>query len=122
MKSLKLYGETKNMPQQIFPSLNTGMTDINPMIGVHRGDDDWTYFHGGLPIYSHRAEDNNMFRFITSQLIVSGSCRPIDIIKTFGVTKSSVSRNVKKLKEEGAEAFFKPGKKKEAERYSQKKL
>lgn len=109
------------MHQQIFPCLNTGMTDINSMVGVHCGEDEWTYFHGGLPIYSHRAEDNAMFRFITSQLIVSGSCKPIDIIKTFGVTKSSVSRNVKKLREEGLEGFFKSGKKKEAEQYSQKK-
>lgn len=109
------------MPQQIFPSLNTGMTDINLMISVHCDEDVWTYFHGGLPIYSHGSKEVNMFKFITAQMIVSGGCRQIDIIETFGVSKSSVARSVKKLKEEGAEAFFKSRKKKDVEQYLPKK-
>jgi len=51
-----------------------------------------------------------MFRFITSQLVVSGSCRQVDIIKTFGVSKSSVIRSINRLQEEGAEAIFRPRK------------
>lgn len=68
----------------------------------------WTYYHGGLPVYFHRSADQRMFRFITSQLVVAGSCRHVDIIKTFGVSKSSVIRSVNKLREEGAAAFFQP--------------
>ncbi len=49
-----------------------------------------------------------MFRFITSQLVVAGSCRQVDIIKAFGVSKSSVIRSVNRLLDEGAEAFFQP--------------
>ncbi len=49
-----------------------------------------------------------MFQFITSQLVVAGGCRQVDIINTFGVSKRNVIRSVKKLREEGAEAFFQP--------------
>jgi transposase len=47
-----------------------------------------------------------MFRLVTSQLIESGGCRQADIIRTFGISKSSVIRGVKKLREQGPEAFF----------------
>ncbi len=49
-----------------------------------------------------------MFRFITAQLVISGACRQVDIINCFGVSKNSIIRSVNKLKNEGAEAFFKP--------------
>lgn len=49
-----------------------------------------------------------MFRFITSQLVVAGCCRQVDIIKTFSVSKSSVIRSINKLADEGGAAFFKP--------------
>jgi len=73
-------------------------------------NDVWTYYHGGHPVYFHRADNTKMFRFITSQLVVTGSCRQVDIIKSFGVSKNSVIRSVNKLRNEGAEAFFKPRK------------
>jgi len=41
-------------------------------------------------------------------LIESGGCRQVDIIRTFGVSKSSVIRSVNKLRQGGVEAFFKP--------------
>jgi len=44
-------------------------------------------------------------------LIDSGACRHTDIINTFGVSKSSVNRALKKLRKSGIEGFFrrKPG-------------
>jgi len=47
-----------------------------------------------------------MFRLITSQLIDSGACRQVDVIRTFGVSKSSVIRSLNKLRSGGPEAFF----------------
>ncbi len=41
-------------------------------------------------------------------MVESGGCRQVDIIRTFGVSKSSVIRSVNKLRQEGVEAFFKP--------------
>ncbi len=58
-------------------------------------------------MYSHSSDDQRMFRLVTAQLIQCGACRHKEIIETFGVSKSSVNRALKKLREEGAEGFFK---------------
>ncbi len=94
------------MPQQILPLIPKGSTLINDLVCVWRDDDQWTYFLGTYPIYSHKADDHNMFRFIIAQLINSGSCRQSQIIKTFGISKNKVIRAQKKLREEGPESFF----------------
>jgi len=93
--------------QMMLPCIPRGATAINNMIGVFRDDNIWTYFFGGYPIHSHKADDRKMFRLVTSQLIESGGCRQVDIIKTFGVSKSSVIRYQNLLKEGGSVAFFK---------------
>jgi hypothetical protein len=94
------------MPQLILPLIPRGATQINGLVSVWRDDESWTYFLATHPIYSHRKNDHRMFRLITSQLIDSGACRQVDIIRVFGVSKSSVIRAVKKLRGGGPEAFF----------------
>lgn len=94
------------MPQQILPLIPQGSTPINNILSICRTEEVWTYFLGIYPIYSHRGNDNRMFRFFTSQLINTGICRQVDIINTFGVSKSSVIRGVKRLREEGIEGFL----------------
>lgn len=94
--------------QLILPCIPIGATQINNRVGVFREDVRCTYFLGGYPIYSHNVDDNRMFRVVTSQLIETGSCRQIEILRTFGVSKSSVLRSVNKLRKEGVEGFFKP--------------
>ena len=44
----------------------------------------------------------------TGQLCVQGACKQSEIIKAFGVSKSSVLRSVNKYREEGIEGFYKP--------------
>jgi len=94
------------MPQQILPLIPRGATKINGLVSVWRDAEIWTYFLGTYPIYSHRKTDQRMFRLITSQLIDSGACRQVDVIRTFGVSKSSVIRSLNKLRSGGPEAFF----------------
>jgi len=94
------------MPQQILPLIPRGATQINGLVSVWREEERWTYFLGTYPIYSHDKTDQRMFRLTTSQMIESGACRHVDIIRTFGVSKSSVIRSVNKLRKEGAKAFF----------------
>lgn len=94
------------MPQQILPLIPRGATKINELVSVYRDDTTWTYFYSTHPIYSHKKEDHRMFRMTIAQMVESGACRQIDIIKTFGVSKSSVNRSVKKLRSGGIEAFF----------------
>ena len=95
------------MPQLILPIIPKGATEINQLVSVYRDEDRWTYFVGTYPIYSHEKSDPLMFRVVTSQLIEAGTCRQIQIIKTFGVSKNSVIRSVNKLRKGGVEAFFK---------------
>lgn len=95
------------MPQLLLPLLSSEITYINGRVTVYQGDGQWTYFLGDYPIYSHKADDLPLFRLTTAQLIDSGACRQADIIKTFGVSKSSVIRAQKKYREEGPNAFFK---------------
>ena len=93
-------------PQLILPLIPFGSTEINGLLSVYRDEKTWTYFLGLNPVYSHQADDHRMFRLVSALLIESGSCRQIDIIKKFGVSKSSVDRSVRKLRAGGAAAFF----------------
>jgi prepilin-type processing-associated H-X9-DG protein len=96
------------MKQQIMlPCIPRGATAINNKVGVFRDDNMWTYVFGGYPIHCHKADDRKMFRLVTSQLIESGACRQVDIIKTFAVSKSSVIRYQNLLRTGGSAAFFK---------------
>jgi len=96
------------MPQLILPTIPIGSTLISEALSVYRTDTEWTYYLGVYSIYSHKSDDLQMFRFVTSKMIESGTCRHGDIARAFGVSKSSVNRSLKKLREEGASAFFKP--------------
>lgn len=94
------------MPQQILPLIPRGAIQINGLVSVWRDDESWTYFLATHPIYSHRKNDQRMFRLITSQLVDSGACRQVDIRRVFGVSKSSVIRSLNKLRSGGPEVFF----------------
>jgi len=92
--------------QLILPCIPMGATEINHRLGVLRENDHCTYFLGGFPIFAHAADDKRMFRIVTSQLIEAGGCRQVEILRTFGVSKSSVIRSVRKLRQGGVESFF----------------
>ncbi len=96
------------MSQLLLPTIPSGATQISGLVSVWREGEQWTYFVGTYPIYSHRADDRRLFRLVSSQLIDAGACRHKEIIDAFGVSKSSVNRALKTLREDGAEAFFKP--------------
>ncbi|MCP4139441.1 MAG: hypothetical protein GY755_03975 [Chloroflexi bacterium] len=94
------------MPQLILPLIPEGASRINDLVNVYRDDQRWTYYYGTYPIHYHDPDDQRMFRVVTSQLIESGACRPVHIIKTFGISKSGVDRALKKLRTGGVKAFF----------------
>lgn len=96
------------MQQLMLPIIPQGTTIINGQVSVDNRNDEWFYFLGGIPIYSHQAGNKRLFRLHTSQLINTGSCRSIDIMTTFGVSKSSVMRSLRQLREKGADSFFEP--------------
>lgn len=89
----------------IFP-VNTKL--INSSVGVYEREGIVQYLINGLPVYSHSKDDNDAFRFITSNFIHQGLCRNVDIERAFGVSEDSVSRALKKFETKGEAGFFGP--------------
>ena len=96
------------MPQTLLPLIPDGATHINDVISVVQDDDQWTYFYSVQPVFSHPPDDRRSFQMFTAQLVCQGTCRQVEIIRAFGVSKNSVLRSVKKYREEGIQAFYGP--------------
>ncbi len=77
---------------------------------MYKRDGKWFYFCGIQPVFFHAEKDHRSFRMFTAQLVCQGICKQAEIIRTFGVSKNSVGRSVKKYQEGGADAFFAPRK------------
>jgi transposase len=92
---------------ELLPLIPHGASEITNKLSVIWENEKWIYMYCGLPIYSHKDSDKISFKLITSSLILNGSCRNIDIQRTFNVSKSSVIRNCKKFSTKGSDAFFK---------------
>jgi len=99
------------MPQTLLPIFPEDVTPITELLSFTKRDGSVYYFHGCYPIFCHTENDLRSFRMFTSQLVVNGSCRQIDIIRAFGISSISMKRYVKKYREGGVEAFFKTRKK-----------
>ena len=95
------------MPQIQLPLFPPDLTDINRTISFQKRNGRVYYFHYLSPIYSHEEGDIQSFRYITSQLIVNGNVKQIEVAKAFGISYISVKRGVKRLKEEGPSGFYK---------------
>ncbi len=95
------------MSQLLLPLISEDIVQINSQLIVFKDNNRWAYFLGQYKIYDHAPSDERMFKLITSQLIESKICRQIEIIKTFGIPKSTVIRDLNKLRKGGSEAFFK---------------
>jgi transposase len=85
-----------------------GATPINDMISVVREDQQWTYFCGLQPVFRHPEDDRRSFRMFTAQLCCQGACTQADIVRTFGVSKKSVLRSVRKYRKAGVDGFYRP--------------
>ena len=96
------------MPQVQMPLFPAGTTRITPELAFEKREGRVVYFNGHLPVYTHPAEDLGAFRLYTSQLIVNGTASQRQIVEAFGVPLVTVKRCVKRLREQGAGAFFKP--------------
>ena len=100
--------EEGTIPQALLPLIPDGATRINNLISVVRENGQWIYFHGALPLFRHSENDLRSFRMLTAQLICLGTCRQVEIMRAFGVSKSSVIRSINKYRASGATAFYAP--------------
>ena len=95
------------MPQALLPLVPEDATPISGVLSVVRRDGHLFYFCGVQPVFQHREGDLQSFRMLTAQFCVQGVCKQADIVRAFGVSKSSVLRSVKKYRQEGIAGFYK---------------
>ena len=94
------------MPQMQLPIFPAGFTEINSRVGVETKDGQVCYVYGHLPVFQHEDSDVRSFRMFTSQMIVTGSVKPKEIVETFGVPMVTVKRYVKVYRQHGAKGFY----------------
>lgn len=107
------------MPQLQLPVFPAGATEITPQIAVQKQDETVFYLYGHLPVFQHAERDIRSFRMFTSQMVVTGTAKQKDIVRTFGVPLITVKRGVKLYRERGAEGFFQPAVRKRSGRVLQ---
>jgi len=91
------------MQLPVFPA---GAVEINGVIGVQKEAGVVWYLHGYLPLFHHGERDVRSFRMFTSQMIVSGTVKPKEIGKAFGVPMITVKRYVKLYRDHGTKGFY----------------
>lgn len=94
------------MPQLQLPIFPAGITEINSQIAVQKEAGRVCYIHGHLPVFQHEEQDVRSFRMFTSQMIVNGTAKPKEIVKTFGVPMITVKRYMKVYRESGVTGFY----------------
>jgi transposase len=94
------------MPQMQLPIFPAGVTEINSRVAVEAEDGQVCYVYGHLPVFQHEETDDRSFRMFTSQMIVTGSVKPKEIVETFGVSIVTVKRYLKVYREHGAKGFY----------------
>ena len=62
------------MQLPIFP---VGVTEINSRVAVEAKEGQVCYVYGHLPVFQHEEADVRSFRMFTSQMIVTGSVKPL---------------------------------------------
>src|SRR6267154_411308 len=94
------------MPQVQLPIFPAGVTEINNRVAVEAKDGQVCYVHGHLPVFQHEETDVRSFRMFTSQMIVTGTVKPKEIVETFGVPMVTVKRYMKLYRDSGAKGFY----------------
>ena len=89
-----------------FPVFPAGAVEINGAIGVQKKAGVVWYLHGHLPLFHHPEQDVRSFRMFTSQMMVSGTVKPKEIVKAFGVPMITVKRYVKLYRNQGTKGFY----------------
>jgi hypothetical protein len=94
------------MPQLQLPIFPAGITEINNQIAVEKRAGVVYYVHGHLPVFQHVEGDVRAFRMFTSEMILTGTVKPKEIVRAFGVPMVTVKRYAKVMRERGSEGFY----------------
>ena len=91
------------MQMPIFPSATKL---INNTLGVRKQEDMVYYLHNGSPIFCHREQDLNNYRYILANLIENGLCTIKELSEALGINRRNIERYVKSLRQKGPDWFF----------------
>jgi len=94
------------MPQSLLPIFPSECTPINELVSFCNRNGMVYYFHGCMPVFTHPEDDMKSFRMFTSQLVVNGNCKQVEIVRALGISEISMKRYVKKYRERGVASFF----------------
>lgn len=103
---IRIFAKKNTMPQIQLPIFTEDVSLINSNVGFQKCDGIVYYFNGLMPIFQHPEDDLRSFRLFTSQLVVNGNAKQVEIVKAFNVSTISVKRWVKRYREEGSAGFF----------------
>jgi biotin operon repressor len=59
-----------------------------------------------LPIYCHKIDDENYYRFIAANLVENGLCTRKELATALGVNQKNIDRYVESLRSKGVQYFF----------------
>jgi len=90
--------------QDMFIPANAKM--INAYLRWYEKDGHVYYIHKGNPVYCHRKDDRNGYRFIVGNLICNKLCTIAEFQKSTGEATRNIERYAKTFREHGAEHFF----------------
>ena len=96
------------MAQLVLPLFPSGATEITPTLSFSRVEQTVTYFHSGMPIFSHDQSERASFRYITAQLHVTAGATQAQLSRAFGVPQITIKRAVKLYRDLGIKGFFAP--------------
>src|SRR5437870_2643898 len=94
------------MPQMQLPVFPAGAQNLTPEIGFECRQDQVTYFNGHLPVFSHHKTDVQSFRLITAQWIEQGLISQADVVRSFGLSPTTIKRYLKRFRKGGTKALF----------------
>jgi len=96
------------MAQLVLPLFPSGATEITSTLSFSRVEQTVTYFHSGMPIFSHDQNERASFRYIAAQLHVTAGATQAQLSRAFGVPQITIKRAVKLYRDLGIKGFFAP--------------
>lgn len=94
------------MTQLHLPLFPSGATAITATLSFCKEGDTVTYFHCGMPVFSHDKGDRASFRLIIAQLHVTSGARQAELARAFGIPQITIKRCVKLFRSSGTAGFF----------------
>ena len=119
---LPLVISTFRMPQMQLPIFPAGAQNLTTEIGYECRQDQVTYFNGHLPVFTHHKTDVQSFRLITAQWIEQGLISQADVVRSFGLSPTTIKRYVKRFRKGGIKALFTPSAKRKGNKLTPERL